>query len=380
MIYFATSKFPSFVACSGAFGYSPDAACNACTAGAERLVAGSSSGCKSPSTGQVLANLGSGTGCPYGYTMQSGSCTITNPADVKKPAGTTTLVRPVVPSAPTDSANPVVKPDAQSSDPLPENVNYGPDYIEISNPDGSTERIDFVPYQGTTGTNAAGKPHGSVDKITRTTPALDGSFTNVTTTDLKVDSSGAAVVQGQSSQDYTGTGSGQGTNPNPDMNCPGCARESTHQKVLGKLGEIKTGQDSTNGTLAQLKDNLDGVGVGAGNTPADMQSAANQGLSNVQAYTQGTGANSLTGQVNSILSSQIPAVNTSWVPSLLPGSVVACVPIPLTASLSHGVLAGITGTGYLDICDKLDLARQILGYLFGLATVIYIYFRFFRIL
>lgn len=78
------------------------------------------------------------------------------------------------------------------------------------------------------------------------------------------------------------------------------------------------------------------------------------------------------------LPSSVPAVDYSWLPSLMPGTVQACQPLPLDYSFNHGLLSGLSGVGNIDICDKLDLVRQILGYIFGVFTVFFIYRRFTR--
>lgn len=68
-----------------------------------------------------------------------------------------------------------------------------------------------------------------------------------------------------------------------------------------------------------------------------------------------------------------PQIDFDWLPSLLPGSSVVCKPIPLNIIISHGFLSGISVTENLDICDKLEIVRQILGYLLFLSTVIYVW-------
>ena len=66
-------------------------------------------------------------------------------------------------------------------------------------------------------------------------------------------------------------------------------------------------------------------------------------------------------------------INTGWLPSLLPGESVQCKPIPVNVALSHGWLSGLKASSSVDICDKLSLLRQIMAYLFGISTVIYIF-------
>lgn len=64
-----------------------------------------------------------------------------------------------------------------------------------------------------------------------------------------------------------------------------------------------------------------------------------------------------------------PAIN--WMPSLLPGQAVACRSLPIDMNITSGPMAGIGGSASIDICDKFDIIRQILGYLFMVGTVVY---------
>lgn len=68
-----------------------------------------------------------------------------------------------------------------------------------------------------------------------------------------------------------------------------------------------------------------------------------------------------------------PDIDFSWVPSLKPGTFTACTPFTFSMNPTMGAASGLTGSGEIDICDKLDLARQILGWLLGVVTVFYIF-------
>ncbi len=74
----------------------------------------------------------------------------------------------------------------------------------------------------------------------------------------------------------------------------------------------------------------------------------------------------------------LPGINTSWLPSLLPGSTTSCDVIPISFTISSGPAAGLSGAENLDICPHLDVIRQILGYLFGISAVFYIWRSFTR--
>jgi hypothetical protein len=74
-----------------------------------------------------------------------------------------------------------------------------------------------------------------------------------------------------------------------------------------------------------------------------------------------------------------PAVpQIDWIPSLLPGSASNCYAMPIDGAVHGGLLNGVGGMASFDICDKLDLVRQILGYLFMVGTVVHIFRLFTR--
>lgn len=82
-------------------------------------------------------------------------------------------------------------------------------------------------------------------------------------------------------------------------------------------------------------------------------------------------------RINSM--STLPAnPSISWMPSILPGNATSCIPIPWNMHFTTGLLAGIGGDASIDICSKLDLIRQILGYLFMVGTTVFVYRRFVR--
>jgi hypothetical protein len=69
-------------------------------------------------------------------------------------------------------------------------------------------------------------------------------------------------------------------------------------------------------------------------------------------------------------------VTTSWIhlEQLLPngGVSVACSQMPITMGFGVGELAGISGTENLDICDKALVAREIMGWIMGIGTLLYL--------
>jgi hypothetical protein len=66
-------------------------------------------------------------------------------------------------------------------------------------------------------------------------------------------------------------------------------------------------------------------------------------------------------------------ISHTWLPSLFPGPVVQCRKMDFVSFISKGPLSGLSGSYSLDICDKLDLVRQVLNWMFGVFTVIYVF-------
>jgi len=75
------------------------------------------------------------------------------------------------------------------------------------------------------------------------------------------------------------------------------------------------------------------------------------------------------GQVSGLDSQGNYGVDSSWLPDLRPGAVQACQAIAVDMNFTAGALSGLSVSEPLDICDKLDVPRQIMGYLFGLWAV-----------
>lgn len=70
-----------------------------------------------------------------------------------------------------------------------------------------------------------------------------------------------------------------------------------------------------------------------------------------------------------------PNIGYGWLPSLLPGDAVACHAIQFHGAVNVGEV-NLDSTTDLDLCPYLEIARNILGWLFGVASVIYIWRRF----
>lgn len=70
-----------------------------------------------------------------------------------------------------------------------------------------------------------------------------------------------------------------------------------------------------------------------------------------------------------------PNVAFNWLPSLLPGDAVACHPIDFRGAVAVGEV-NLDATTQLDLCPYLEIVRDVLGWLFSIVSIIYIWRRF----
>lgn len=62
-------------------------------------------------------------------------------------------------------------------------------------------------------------------------------------------------------------------------------------------------------------------------------------------------------------------LDTGWIPSMLPGAAVTCQAVKWEPGISHGPLAGISGSVDIDWCSKVDVIREYYAWLVGMLTV-----------
>lgn len=73
----------------------------------------------------------------------------------------------------------------------------------------------------------------------------------------------------------------------------------------------------------------------------------------------------------------LPTITADWLPSLMPGNATACQPLVFDFTLHNRITGTLAAPNVqLDICDKLELVRAILGYMLGMWTVWYVWRRF----
>jgi hypothetical protein len=83
-------------------------------------------------------------------------------------------------------------------------------------------------------------------------------------------------------------------------------------------------------------------------------------------------------QLNDMPTAAAPAIDLSWLPSLLPGEPTLCRPIVMDMHFTSGQMSGISGSGEVDICDYLDIIRQIFGWIFAMTAIAHIFYVFVR--
>ena len=73
----------------------------------------------------------------------------------------------------------------------------------------------------------------------------------------------------------------------------------------------------------------------------------------------------------------LPTITGDWLPSLMPGNATSCQPLVFDFTLHNRITGTLPAPNVqLDICDKLELVRSILGYMLGMWTVWYVWRRF----
>lgn len=83
----------------------------------------------------------------------------------------------------------------------------------------------------------------------------------------------------------------------------------------------------------------------------------------------------LNAEKNALDNMTAPDVGWSWLPSLMPGNVVACE--PLAFRFQTGAAGGnLDATTELDLCPYLDIGRWFFGFLFHVGAIVYVWRRF----
>jgi len=262
--------------------------------------------------------------CPDGYASSNGNCVLIDETRVMKPAGKVPceVIRNADGTWEIDGKNPecaALGTDLTQSGRTITYTRGAGDYDSVtSNADGSL----VISTRG---------PGGNRDIQTGPYSSSLGGYPIVSVTDS----------QGTSSGTSTGTGTGTGGSGSGGQTCggigqPACAVAVDDSGFQGKDSIINAKADAA---IAKL----------------DERVAQVQGVNDGSTF----------------------GIDASWIPSLKPGPVVPCSDLQWTPTISHGPLAGLTGSVSVNWCDKAEVIREYVAWLYGVVTVFAIAMLFF---
>lgn len=250
--------------------------------------------------------------CATGYTYSGGNCVLNDATAVTKPAGK--LPCEVLQNADgtwdIDAKNPECTSLATALTKSGKTLTYAKGdgtYDTIKNNDDGSQTIN-------TGNRT----------INLGPPGADGNRDITGITDGAPGNSGSGNT-GTGSTGSSGSGTGNCGGPGQ----PVCAVSVDDTGFQGKDAQVNTAGDAAKAKLDERQTFIEGKATENGNF----------GLEN------------------------------SWIPSLLPGAAVTCQAVKWEPGISHGPLAGISGSVDIDWCAKVDVIREYYAWLVGLVTV-----------
>jgi hypothetical protein len=256
--------------------------------------------------------------CPTGYTLQNGSCNLTNQPLVKKPVKGLMEIKRV-------GNNFELDPQINPKDVLPNQVvSISPSEVNINDATGKKTQVKINP-DGTTNVKVSA-------------PQPDGTTQETTTQFSNPDpSTGDVQVIGNNTQSVSGNGTLQTTGNGSNIDISSLNKESTQQNISSTLNEIKdkislecTGNDCTN-----ILENIDNKANEIGEDTDSITGA-------IESYTNGYDDN------------KTYFGWSTWVPDFPQSS---CQPFT-------GALIGKTVV--IDMCSHIGFINETLGWLFNL--------------
>lgn len=200
---------------------------------------------------------GGGTSCPAGYTLSSGSCTLSNAPAVQRPANNNCQIVRVGNSY----SAPDNDPDCATTTPTMAGATVSSNMVTMTRADGSVATIVVNPDGTTTATESY--------------PDLPNSKTNTLTTQYSAPAPGTGAVSltGMSTASTPGVGSSAGSAPGDGKFPTDYNREFTQQTISNTLTDIKTGAGIVQPTekpqletamtkLEEVKDSITSVSTG----------------------------------------------------------------------------------------------------------------------
>lgn len=249
--------------------------------------------------------------CPSGYTLSGSSCLLTNADATKKPAGKVPceVVSNSDGTWDVDAKNPECDKLASALTKSGKTLSYNKGdgtYDQITNNDDGSQTIQ-------TGNR----------KIKTGPPGGDGNRPI-----SSIDDTGPSGGSGSGSGTGTGsTGTGSAVCGGPGL--PSCAVSVDDSGFNGKDGTINSASDAAKAKLDDRQASITAQGTDSSNFGLD----------------------------------------TSWLPSFLPGPAVQCAPLKWEPGISHGPLVGTQSSVDIDWCSHVDVFREYYAWLIGLLTV-----------
>jgi hypothetical protein len=292
---------------------------------------------------EKVYKYGSGSGgtspvtCPTGYTSTNGACNLTNPDSVPLPADGQKVMQRV--------GNTIASP-RDTNDALPDGATQPDPYsVNYAYPDGGYVDVKIDPVTGvTTITNSVYDPSSNT---TKTETASLGAPSSSGSTGVPIDSYSSSVTNG--------SGASGGSNGGP---LTGSGSSATGDDIAKSANSINEKNQALSNKLENL---LKGFDTASPALKASTDTDLNK-LDNILTPKEG----------------DLPLINVSWLPNFMPNSFTACVPFPIDVAPTFGLAMGMHGHGEIDICDKLDFAKSLFGWMLGLFTVFYIFRVFMR--
>lgn len=294
----------------------------------------------------LVIKASSTQGCPTGYTVSGSNCNLSNANTVVLPTDNTKYV-PRVGNA--------LTPSARDTDLAPTGIVFT-NANTITATDSVTGEKTVIALDSATGVGTIAHTYSN---------SSGGTTTDTFTTSNPAATDSTVTVSGVASSTVSGQGTSADTLP-----------------TVSGTSEPATGNDIANGSNAIIKKLDQAQQAATANGEANAKKVTDKLHEELKGPLSAPGIDANLDGLNDAIttaSNTAPDVNTSWLPSLFPGAATACIPFPINMSWSTGLLSGIAGSAEIDICDKLDLARQILGWLLGVVTVFYVFRVFARV-
>lgn len=257
----------------------------------------------------VWSKQTTGKNCATGYTYTGGNCVLNDATAVTKPAGK-------VPCEVLQNANGTWDVDAKNPEctALSTALTTSGKTLTYSKGDGTYDTIK---------NNDDGSQTVNTGNRTIELGPQDGSgnrgITGIT--------DGAPGNSGSGNTGTGGTGSGGGSCGGPGQ--PVCAVSVDDTGFTGKDTQVNSAADAAKAKLDERQTFIEGKATENGNFGLD----------------------------------------SSWIPSLLPGSAVTCQALKWEPGITHGPLSSMAGSVNIDWCDKIDMVREYYAWMVGMLTV-----------